>query len=81
MNEHTDIVAPAYLPDEVNKRPAAVELYRIAILSLAGIGGVCVLGMIVIPAFGGVVSDGLIAIGSLAVGALAGLVGGQAGTR
>jgi len=78
MDEHTELVKPQMLPPEVNKRPAAVELYRIAILSLAAIGGVCVLGMIVIPAVGGAVSDGLIAIGSLAVGALAGLVGGQA---
>ena len=80
--EHTDFTAqdikPAMLPEEINRRPAAVELYRVAILSLAGIGAACVLGMIVIPALGGVVSDGLIAIGSLAVGALAGMIGGQA---
>lgn len=78
MEEHTDIISPAYLPNEINKRREAVELYRVAILSLAAIGGICVVGMIVIPAFGAQVSEGLIAIGSLAVGALAGMVGGQA---
>ena len=77
MNEQPEIVQPQMLPPEITKRPGAVELYRIAIFSLAGIGGVCVLGMIVIPALGQQVSDGLIAIGSLAVGALAGVIGGR----
>lgn len=77
-SEHTDFVSPAMLPEEIDKQPGALELYKFAILALAGIGAVCVVGMIVIPALGQQVSDGLIAIGSLAVGALAGMVGGQA---
>lgn len=77
-DEHSEFVKPSMLPEEINQQPAAVELYKFAILALAGIGAVCVVGMIVIPAMGQQVSDGLIAIGSLAVGALAGMVGGQA---
>ena len=82
MDEHTDFtqtaLKPAMLPEEINQQPQAIGLYQTAIYALAGIGGVCVIGMIAIPMMGQQVSDGLIAIGSLAVGALAGLIGGQA---
>ena len=82
MDEHTDFtqttLQPAMLPEEINQQPAAIGLYQTAIYALAGIGAVCVIGMIAIPMMGQQVSDGLIAIGSLAVGALAGMVGGQA---
>lgn len=78
MDEHTDIVQPAMLPDEINKRGAAIELYRIAVFALAGIGAVGLVGILVISALGRTVPDGAIVLASVAVGALAGMVGGQA---
>ena len=77
MDEHTDI-APAMLPDEINKRTGAIELYRVAVLALAGIGAVGLLGILVISGLGRTVPDGAIVLASVAVGALAGMVGGQA---
>ena len=77
MDEHTDI-APAMLPDEINKRTGAIELYRVAVLALAGIGAVGLVGILVISGLGRTVPDGAIVLASVAVGALAGMVGGQA---
>lgn len=80
--EHTDFTAqdikPAMLPEEINKRAGAIELYRIAVFALAGIGAVGLLGILVISALGRTVPDGAIVLASVAVGALAGMVGGQA---
>ena len=78
MDEHTDIIAPAALPQEVVRRPGAIELYRIAVFALAGIGAVGLVGILVISALGRTVPDGAIVLASVAVGALAGMVGGQA---
>lgn len=75
-------VEPQGVPQEVFERKESLPLlYRPAVLMLGGIGAACIVGMIVIPLFGQVVSDGLIAIGSLAVGALANMVAqeGRAG--
>lgn len=63
------------MPREVFSRKEALPLlYQPAIWLLGGIGAVCVLGMIGLPWAGQPVSDGLIAIASLAVGALANMV-------
>lgn len=68
-------VNPQRMPQEVFERREALPLlYRPAVLILGGIGAVCVVGMIVIPLFGQAVSEGLIAIGSLSVGALANMM-------
>lgn len=75
-------VNPQGMPQEVFERREALPLlYRPAVLILGGIGAVCVIGMIVIPLFGQAVSEGLIAIGSLSVGALANMMAqeGRAG--
>ena len=71
MNE----VKPLSVPQEVAGRPESLPLlYRPAVLILGAIGAGCVLGMIVLSVFAQPVSDGLIAIGSVAVGALANMV-------
>lgn len=76
-----DEVKPQGLPQEVSERRESLPLlYRPAVLMLGGIGAACIVGMIVIPLFGQVVSDGLIAIGSLAVGALANMVAQESRT-
>ena len=78
VDEHTDIVQPAMLPEQINKRAGSIELYRVAVLALAGIGAVGLLGILVISAIGRTVPEGAIVLASVAVGALAGMVGGQA---
>jgi hypothetical protein len=75
--------APAGMPKEVySRKEAPAMLYRPAIWLLGGIGAVCVLGMIAAQQMGQQVSEGLIAIGSLAVGALANMIaaGNSSGT-
>ena len=77
MDEHTDIPQAA-LPPTIDEQDGAIDLYRLALYGLVGIGVVGVLGMLIVPAIGGVVGDGVQTITALAVGALAGMVGGQA---
>lgn len=70
-----DTVKPLSVPQEVSERPESLPLlYRPAVLILGAIGAGCVIGMIVLSVFAQPVSDGLIAIGSVAVGALANMV-------
>lgn len=70
----------AGVPVEVySRREALPLLYRPAIWLLGVIGAVCVVGMIAVPLLGQQVSDGLIAIGSLAVGALANMIARESG--
>ena len=77
-DEHTDFVKPQMLPPEIEKQPGALELYRVAILALAGVGAVGLLGVLVLAGLGRTVPDGAIVLASVAVGALAGMIGGQA---
>ena len=77
-DEHTDSVNPQMLPPEIEKQPGALELYRVAILALAGVGAVGLLGVLVLAGLGRTVPDGAIVLASVAVGALAGMIGGQA---
>ena len=77
-DEHTDSVNPQMLPPEIEKQPGALELYRVAILALAGVGAVGLLGVLVLAGMGRTVPDGAIVLASVAVGALAGMIGGQA---
>ena len=77
-DEHTDFVNPQMLPPEIEKQPGALELYRVAILALAGVGAVGLLGVLVLAGLGRTVPDGAIVLASVAVGALAGMIGGQA---
>ena len=76
--QHTDSVNPQMLPPEIEKQPGALELYRVAILALAGVGAVGLLGVLVLAGLGRTVPDGAIVLASVAVGALAGMIGGQA---
>lgn len=77
--QHTEIVQPqSDLPPEIVKQPDAIALYRLALYGLVGIAAVGIVGMIVVPALGKQVSDGVQTITALAVGALAGMISGQA---
>ena len=77
-DEHTDLVKAQMLPGEIDQQPGAIELYRIAIFALAGVGAVGLLGVLVLAGLGRAVPDGAIVLASVAVGALAGMIGGQA---
>ena len=77
VDEHADI-ASAALPDVINEQPDAISLYRIAIYALAGIGAVGMVGVLVLAGLGREVPDSAIVLASVAVGALAGMIGGQA---
>jgi uncharacterized membrane protein YccC len=70
-----DQIEQAAMPKEVYERKEALPvLYRPAVLFLGGIGAGCVVGMVILSWFAQPVSDGLIAIASVAVGALANMV-------
>lgn len=70
-----DEVKAQGVPQEVYERKEALPmLYRPAVLILGGVGAVCVLGMIGLAWADRTVSEGLIAIASVAVGALANMV-------
>ena len=77
-DEHTDFVNPQALPPGIDEQAGALELYRVAILALAGVGAVGLLGVLVLAGLGRTVPDGAIVLASVAVGALAGMIGGQA---
>lgn len=76
-----EAIGPAALPPVIDEQEGAIDLYRLALYALSGIGVIGVLGMLIVPALGREVSDGVQTITALAVGALAGMVGGQAVTR
>lgn len=68
-------VRPSGIPQDVFERKEALPLlYQPAVLILGVIGAGCVVGMILLSVFAQPVSDGLIAIGSVAVGAIANMV-------
>ncbi len=68
---------PSALPDVIDQQPEAITLYKWAVLALAIIGGVGLLGCLVLAFAGRDVPDGALVLASVAVGALAGMLGGQ----
>jgi hypothetical protein len=65
------------LLDELRKNDAGAAdrwAYRYAIWILGGTGILAIAGLVFLSWYGGTISDGLIAIGSAAVGGLAGLL-------
>jgi hypothetical protein len=83
MDEHTDFVnvTPAALPESVNKRPEALRLYTVAVYALSGIGAAGLVGVLVLAGLGRTVPGEAIGLAFVAVGALAGMVGGEAVSR
>jgi hypothetical protein len=79
-DQHTDFVnvTPAALPESINKRPQALQLYTVAVWALAVIGGTGLVGVLVLAGLGRAVPGEAIVLASVAVGALAGMVGGEA---
>lgn len=65
---------PAALPAPILKNKQAITLYQIAVLALASIGVITVIGAIVLAAFGRTMPDYVVALASVAVGGLVALV-------
>ena len=69
-----DMAEPAALPQEIVKRPQALGLYQIVVIALAAIGLLVVVGGILLSFFDRAIPESVIVLGSVAVGALAGMV-------
>lgn len=69
-----DMAAPAAMPTEILKRRQAITLYQIVVTSLAAIGLLVVVGGILLSFFDRSIPESVIVLGSVAVGALAGMV-------
>lgn len=65
---------PAALPTEILKRRQSITLYQIVVIALAAIGLLVVVGGIVLSFFDRAIPESVIVLGSVAVGALAGMV-------
>lgn len=76
LTEHTDIVHPQALPDAIASQPGALDLYRIAVYALAGIGAAGLVGVLVLAGMGRAIPEAAIALAGVAVGALATMVAG-----
>ena len=77
LTEHTDIVQPGALPEQLLDQPDALALYRIAVYALAGIGAVGLVGVLVLAGLERTVPEAAIALAGVAVGALATMVAGS----
>lgn len=62
------------LPEPVEKSPRAPTIYLVVVIALALLGVLTVLGGIVLAYTGKVLPESVIVLGSVAVGALAGMV-------
>lgn len=69
-----DDPTPSALPTEIVKRKESITLYQIVVMSLAAIGLLVVVGGIVLSFFDRSIPESVIVLGSVAVGALAGMV-------
>lgn len=70
-------IEPQGLPKPVTADPRAIDLYRIVIIALAAIGLLVVVGGIVLAVFGAPMPESVVVLGSVAVGALAGMIGAE----
>lgn len=69
-----DEPTPSALPTEILKRRESITLYQIVVVSLAAIGLLVVVGGILLSFFDRAIPESVIVLGSVAVGALAGMV-------
>lgn len=76
LTEHAEIVAPQALPEQLIEQPGALDLYRIAVYALAGIGAAGLVGVLVLAGLGRAIPEAAIALAGVAVGALATMVAG-----
>ena len=71
MNE---VIEPQSIPEPIVKRREAITLFQVAVVALAAIGLLAVIGGILLSFFDRSIPESVIVLGSVAVGALAGMV-------
>ena len=69
-----DVIEPQNIPEPIVKRREAITLYQVAVIALAAIGLLAVIGGILLSFFDRSIPESVIVLGSVAVGALAGMV-------
>ena len=67
-------IEPQAIPEAIVKSKQGVSLFQIAVISLAAIGLLAVIGGILLSFFDRSIPESVIVLGSVAVGALAGMV-------
>lgn len=76
QTEHTELVQPQNMPDKILEQTGALDLYRIAVYALAGIGVAGIVGVLVLAGLERAIPEAAIALAGVAVGALSAMVSG-----
>lgn len=71
------MIEPQGLPEPIESHPRAINIYLIVVVALALLGLSTVIGGIALAFVGGVLPEAVTVLGSVAVGALAGMVAPQ----
>ena len=66
--------APLALPEPVEQSPQAPTIYKIVVIALAALGVLTVVGGVALAGVDKALPESVIVLGSVAVGALAGMV-------
>ena len=70
-----DIIQPASIPEVILKQKQAINLYLIAVIALAVIGVLSIVGAMILAAWGKVVPGEVWTVVGIAVGALSVILG------
>ena len=69
-----DELHPQALPSTIDEKPEAINLYKIAVIALAAVAVLAILGSIALSIAGKPVPESMVALGGVALGALASMV-------
>jgi hypothetical protein len=72
-----DIIQPASIPEVILKQKQAINLYLIAVIALAVIGVLSIVGAMILAAWGKAVPGEVWTVVGIAVGALSVMLGGE----
>lgn len=72
-----DEIEPSAIPDVILKQKRAIDLYLIAVIALAIIGVLSIVGAMVLAAWGKAVPGEVWTVVGIAVGALSVMLGGE----
>ena len=81
MSEDVYSPQPAQLPQEILKQKRAITIYQVVVVCLGIIAILVVLGGIVLSIFSKTMPESVVVLGSIAVGGLVALVGGDKGSN
>lgn len=68
------MLEPQSIPEPIVKRREAITLYQVAVIALAAIGLLSVVGVIVLAFFGRTAPDAVVVLGTVSITALAGMI-------